>query len=199
MSNFFFSKPQKTHSQGLQASLSGAIARLGFGAVVGGAVNFDGEHEGFAVEVNDELVDGSLAIEVVAHHLFAFEVLPKLALAWGHVVAKLAGAFFKFGVVGDDGVFHGWRMCVGDGVRVPTHPWLLAPLLRGVGGVSVLRGSASSPPLAPPRSSPPLAPPRSSPPLAPPRSSPPLAPPRRGTRVRLRLPLRLPLRLRLPS
>jgi hypothetical protein len=132
--DFSVAEAEEGDAEAFEGGLAIAIVNLGIGVIVVAAIHFDREFEGFAVKIDDEVVNWALSIEVVAQHLFAFEVLPQLAFAEGHVVSQAAGAFFEDGVVGDDGVSHrgaGGRL-LGFWVRMPRFLPPLAPPRRGI-------------------------------------------------------------------
>ena len=99
MLDFLVAESQKVDAEAFQFALAFLIVGLGLGCVMNGAVHFDREFQGFAVKVDDELINRALAIEVVAHHLFAFEMLPELSFTGRHIATQLASPFFQLGVV----------------------------------------------------------------------------------------------------
>jgi hypothetical protein len=130
--NLSIAEAKEGDAETFEGGLTVAIVLLGSGAVVVATIDFNREFEGFAVEINDEVVDRALTIEVVAQHLFAFEVLPQLAFTGGHIVPQSAGAFFEDRVVRDDGISHrAGENYLGVWVRMPGFDPPLAPPRRG--------------------------------------------------------------------
>ena len=86
---------------------------------MGRTVDFNSKTQNFAVKIHDELVDRALPVKIIAHHLFSFELSPKDNFSLVYVLSELTGAFFEFGIVGNDGMLHGLRM-PGNPPRCPS-------------------------------------------------------------------------------
>ena len=62
-------KSEKPNAEALQSVLSLPILRICSLGVMTLTVNFNGQHQVFAVEIDDVSIDGSLTVKVVAKHL----------------------------------------------------------------------------------------------------------------------------------
>lgn len=83
------------------------IVGLSLGSEVTFSVDFDDEFEFGAVEVHDEVVDGTLAEDTI--FAGAEVAMPEFVFSGGGVFAEFFGAIDEVAVVGKvDGVGHGW-------------------------------------------------------------------------------------------
>jgi hypothetical protein len=114
-------KAEDDDADRFDVGLAGGIVGLGFGAVVGGAVEFDREFEFGGVEVDHESIDAILSAEFAVFEAALAQMGPEVPLGGGHVVTEVAAQWGEFGTVEEFG--HGAN---------PVSVCLLCPIDRSV-------------------------------------------------------------------
>ncbi len=115
----------------------GARLVIVFTGFVDGAIEFDREFDGGAIEVEDKAPDRVLAAKAESVYLFAFQGFPEVAFGGGHLLPEGEGGGLDFGGDATDAVvgFAGAHGLLGRrfGVRVPKF-WPSRPPAPNSGG-----------------------------------------------------------------
>ncbi len=99
LTNFPFCEPQKMHPKQLELLLSSLIVKIGIRIVMAAAINFDGEHELMAEEIDNVVVYWYLPVEFPTQRPI-LDFAPQQHLAEGTVFSEGACPRAQCNIVG---------------------------------------------------------------------------------------------------